>query len=45
MEEMPNSWERHGWAEDADGEPFIQKMIEVAKSKGKGWVDYKWTNP
>jgi cytochrome c len=30
---------------DADGEPFIQKMIELAKSKGNGWVDYKWTNP
>jgi cytochrome c len=30
---------------DADGKPFIKDFIEVAKSKGKGWVDYKWPNP
>jgi cytochrome c len=30
---------------DADGEFFIKKMISVAKSKGSGWVDYKWVNP
>lgn len=30
---------------DADGKFFMKEMIEVAKSKGKGWVDYKWTNP
>jgi cytochrome c len=30
---------------DADGEFFIQKMITLAKSKGTGWVDYKWANP
>ena len=30
---------------DADGEFFIKKSIEVAKTKGNGWVDYKWVNP
>jgi cytochrome c len=30
---------------DADGKPFIQSFIEVAKTKGSGWVDYKWQNP
>jgi len=25
--------------------PFIQKMIELAQTKGSGWADYKWTNP
>jgi cytochrome c len=29
---------------DADGKFFVKNMIEVA-GKGKGWVDYKWTNP
>jgi signal transduction histidine kinase len=31
--------------QDAKGEYFIQKMTEVAKTKGSGWVDYQWTNP
>jgi cytochrome c len=30
---------------DADGKLFIQAMMEVAKGKGAGWVDYKWKNP
>jgi cytochrome c len=30
---------------DADGKLFVQEMIDVAKSKGEGWVDYKWPNP
>jgi len=30
---------------DADGKLFIQEMIDVAKTKGSGWVDYKWKNP
>lgn len=30
---------------DADGKLFIQAMIDVAKAKGNGWVDYKWKNP
>lgn len=30
---------------DADGKLFIRDMIQVAKSAGKGWVDYLWSNP
>lgn len=30
---------------DADGKHFIKEFIEVANTKSKGWVDYKWTNP
>ncbi|KIF80118.1 cache domain-containing protein [Noviherbaspirillum autotrophicum] len=30
---------------DADGKLFIKEMSELAKTKGKGWVDYKWPNP
>lgn len=30
---------------DADGKPFIKSFIELAQTKGKGWVDYKWVNP
>ena len=30
---------------DADNKFFIQNFIEVAKAKGNGWVDYKWSNP
>lgn len=30
---------------DADGKYFVKEEIELAKTKGKGWVDFKWTNP
>jgi signal transduction histidine kinase len=30
---------------DADGKAFVQERISIAKSKGKGWQNYKWTNP
>lgn len=30
---------------DADGKLFVKEGVELAKSKGSGWVDYKWTNP
>lgn len=30
---------------DANGQTFIRTMIDTAKSKGSGWVDYMWTNP
>lgn len=30
---------------DADGKFFVKSYIELAKSKGSGWVDYKWINP
>ena len=30
---------------DIDGKYLIKSLIEVANTKGKGWVDYKWPNP
>jgi len=30
---------------DADGKLFVRERIEIAKTKGKGWQNYKWTNP
>jgi cytochrome c len=30
---------------DADGKPFMRERMELAKTKGKGWQDYKFVNP
>ena len=30
---------------DADGKFFRKEAIELAKTKGEGWVDYKYKNP
>lgn len=30
---------------DAEGKLFRKEIIEVAKTKGSGWVDYKYKNP
>lgn len=30
---------------DVDGVFLIRSFIELSKTKGKGWVDYKWPNP
>lgn len=30
---------------DREGKPLIREMVNIAKSKGSGWVDYKWPNP
>lgn len=30
---------------DAKDRYFFKEMVEVAKSKGSGWVEYSWTNP
>ena len=30
---------------DPDGRPVIKDLLEIAKSKGKGWYDYRWSNP
>jgi signal transduction histidine kinase len=30
---------------DAEGKPFVKDMLELAKGKGSGWVDYRWVNP
>ena len=30
---------------DTDGKLFRKEIVEVAKTKGSGWVDYKYMNP
>jgi cytochrome c len=30
---------------DSNGNYFIRTIIEIAKTKGSGWSDYKWSNP
>lgn len=30
---------------DPEGKEFIKEMVELAKTKGSGWVEYKWLNP
>jgi len=30
---------------DADGKEFIKERVQLAKSKGKFWQDYKFTDP
>jgi len=30
---------------DADGKPFVEEILALAKDKKAGWVDYKWPNP
>jgi signal transduction histidine kinase len=30
---------------DADGKRFAAEFIEVARTRGRGWIDYRWTNP
>lgn len=30
---------------DADGKYFMREITEIAKTNGKGWVEYKWMDP
>ena len=30
---------------DIEGKPYGLEILELAKTKGSGWVDYKFTNP
>lgn len=30
---------------DPDGKFYVKERIEIAKTKGSGWQDYKFTNP
>ncbi|MEI8394701.1 MAG: cache domain-containing protein [Rhodospirillaceae bacterium] len=34
-----------GGVKDVDGKPFMQNMLDLAKSAGEGTIDYKWLNP
>ncbi len=37
--------QNHLELKDPTGKLFVKEMIELAKSKGSGWVEYSWTNP
>lgn len=30
---------------DSSGKAFVREQVDIAKSKGKGWVDFLWVNP
>ncbi len=30
---------------DADGKLLVQDLVNTAKDKGEGWVEYRWLNP
>ena len=30
---------------DNEGKLIIKEMVDLSKSKGKGWVEFKWPNP
>ena len=32
-------------SKDADGKLFVKERIEIARTMGKGWQDYKSINP
>lgn len=34
-----------GSLKDVDGKYFTREMVEVTKTKGSGWVDYRFKNP
>lgn len=35
----------HMSLKDPNGTLFIKEMVELAKNKGDGWVNYVWVNP
>ncbi|NVM78418.1 signal transduction histidine kinase [Duganella sp. SG902] len=30
---------------DVNGKAFVREQIELAKTKGSGWVEFEWVNP
>ena len=36
-----NHWD----LKDPSGRFFVREMVEVAKTKGSGWISYDWSNP
>jgi len=32
-------------AQDVDGKYLVKDIIDLAKTKGEGWTQYRWTNP
>jgi signal transduction histidine kinase len=30
---------------DVNGKQFVREEVDLARTKGKGWVDFEWVNP
>jgi cytochrome c len=37
--------QNHLGLKDATDKYFMKEMVETARTKGSGWVNYSWTNP
>jgi methyl-accepting chemotaxis protein len=37
--------QNHSGQRDVDGKPMASETVRVARERGSGWVDYRWTNP
>jgi signal transduction histidine kinase len=37
--------QNHLGLKDATDKYFMKEMVETAKTKGSGWINYSWTNP
>ncbi len=37
--------QNHFEVQAADGRKFIQEIVNLAQTRGKGWCDYPWKNP
>ena len=37
--------QNHIGLKDPDGKLFVKEMVEIAKTKGGGWLEYTWVNP
>lgn len=37
--------QNHMEQKDANGKAFVKEMVELAQTKGGGWVSYNWPNP
>jgi cytochrome c len=37
--------QNHFQLKDPSGKLFVQEMIQIAKTKGGGWLTYTWSNP
>jgi len=37
--------QNHIGLKDPNGKYFVKEMVEIAKTKGGGWLEYTWVNP
>jgi methyl-accepting chemotaxis protein len=39
---LDSDWRGH---KDTDGKRFVVDMVQLANTRGNGWIDYKWVHP